>query len=86
MAAASIYVLRVSPSCLLPLQKSLQDQQVGLIQAPFKLLLLLWVLVYVRLCVCPLRIEYYLHIVFWFSKMQAHWPLKLYILGNNLPS
>ena len=60
MAAASIYVLRESPSCLLPLQKSLHGQQVGLIQAPFKLLLLLWVLVYVRLCVCPLRIKYLL--------------------------
>ena len=32
----SVYVLRVSSSCLLPLQKTLQDLQVGLTQSPFK--------------------------------------------------
>ena len=57
MAAASIYVLRVSSSCLLPLVEPLQDQQEGLIQAPFKLLLLPRVSECVRFGVCPLRVE-----------------------------
>ena len=43
MATTSVYVLRVSPSCLLPLLEALQDQQVSLAQATFKLLLLPWV-------------------------------------------
>ena len=57
MAAASVYVPRVSSSCLLALWEAFQDQQVGLIQAPFKLLLLPWVLEHVRFCVHPLRVE-----------------------------
>ena len=40
MAAASVCCPRVNLGCLLPLQETLQDQQVGLAQAPFKLLLL----------------------------------------------
>ena len=36
MANASIYVSRVSSSCFLLLWEALQDQQVGLTQAPFK--------------------------------------------------
>ena len=43
MAAASVPVPWMSSSCFLPLQETLQDQQVGLTQASFKLLLLLWV-------------------------------------------
>ena len=39
-AATNIFLSRLCPSYLLPLQKTLQYQQVGLIQAPFKLLLL----------------------------------------------
>ena len=35
MAAASVYVPRVSSSCLLALWEAFQDQQVGLTQAPF---------------------------------------------------
>ena len=57
MSAASVYVPRVSCSFLLPLQEILQDQQVSLTQAPFKLLLLPWVLECVRFCVHPLRVE-----------------------------
>ena len=51
MAAASVCVPRVSSSCLLPLQKALQDQQVGLTQTPFKWLLLPWLPEHVRFCV-----------------------------------
>ena len=38
MTVTSIYVSRVSLSCLLPYQEALRDQQVGLIQASIKLL------------------------------------------------
>ena len=38
MAAASVSVIRGSPSCLLPLWEALQDLQVSLSQATFKLL------------------------------------------------
>ena len=51
LASNSVYVPRVSCSCLLPLWEILQDQQVGLTQAPFKLLLLPWVPEYMRFCV-----------------------------------
>ena len=39
----SVYISRVSANCLLPLLEALQDQQVSLTQAAFKLLLLTWV-------------------------------------------
>ena len=39
MAASSVHVSTLSSSCLLLLWESLQDQQVGLTQAPLKLLL-----------------------------------------------
>ena len=42
---------------LLPLQEVLQDQQIGLTHAPFKLLLLPQVLVCVRFCMSFLRVE-----------------------------
>ena len=38
MATTSISVLRRSLSCVLPPWEAFQDQQVGLTQAPFKLL------------------------------------------------
>ena len=57
MAAASVYIPGMSPSFLLPLQETLQDQQVGLIQVPFPLLLLLWVLEHVRFCMHALRVD-----------------------------
>ena len=59
MAATSVCVpsMRLSPPYLttLPLQGA--DQQVGLDQVPIKLLLLPWVWVSVRFCVCPLRMK-----------------------------
>lgn len=48
MAGTSILVPRGSPSCLLLLRGSVQDQQVGLTQASFELLPLNWVSVHVR--------------------------------------
>ena len=53
----SVYVPRVSPSCILPLWEALQDQKAVLTHAPFKLLLLPWVSEHVRFCVCPLIVE-----------------------------
>ena len=57
MVATSVYVSRVSSSCLLPFWETLQNQQVGLTQTSFKLLLLLWVPKHLRFCVCPLKVE-----------------------------
>ena len=57
MGAGSIYVPRVRSSCLLPLWEALQDQQVGLTQAPFTLRLLPQDSEHVRFCVHPLRVE-----------------------------
>lgn len=54
MAAASVCDFRVSCTCLLPLGETLQDQQVGLTQAPTQLWLLPWVPEPVRVCVYPL--------------------------------
>ena len=42
MAATSVYIPWGTPSCLLPFQEALQDQLVGLTQAPLKLLPLCW--------------------------------------------
>ena len=57
--AVPVSVLRMSSSCLLPLPEILQDQQVGLTQAPLKSLLLPWVLEQVRLCMCAVRVSLY---------------------------
>ena len=67
-SAAIIYVPRVSSRCLLPLGEALQDQQVGLTQAPFKSLLLPGVLECVRFCVCPLRVESLFPAALWVSR------------------
>ena len=52
-----VYVSRMSSSCLLPLWEALQDQLVGLTQAPLKLVLLSWVPDHMRFCVHILRAE-----------------------------
>lgn len=57
MAAASACEPRGSFICLLPYQEVLEDQQVGVTQAPFRLLLLPWIPEYVGYCICPLRVE-----------------------------
>ena len=55
--ATGVHTPRVSYSCPLSPEETLHDQQVGLAQAPLKSLLLLWVLVYIRPCVHPLRVD-----------------------------
>ena len=67
MAAASVCVRRVRSTCLLILWETPQDQQVGLLQAPFKSLLLSWVLDHVSLCVCPLSAESLFPTALWVS-------------------
>ena len=54
MAATSVRVFRVSCTCLLPLGETLQDQQVGLTQAPTQLWLLPWVPEPMRFCMSSL--------------------------------
>lgn len=70
MAAVSIWVPR-SPRDefhhIPPLQKTFQDQQVGLAQASFKLLLP-WVPEWVGFCVCPLREESLFPTALWLSQ------------------
>ena len=52
-------------------QETLQDQQVGLAHAPMESLLLPWVLVCTRPCVCPPRVESLFPLVLWSSWNQA---------------
>lgn len=67
MAAASACEPRESFICFLPLQEALEDQQVGVTQAPFRLLLLSWIPEYVGYCMCPLRVESLFPTALWFS-------------------
>ena len=67
MSDTSVLVTRVSHSHSLPLQETLQGQQVDLAQALIKLLLLPWVLVHVRFCVSPLRVKSLFPLVLWGS-------------------
>ena len=67
---SSVCIPRGSTSWLLPLQKVLQDQQVGLTWAPFKLMPLCWDLQHVRFCGCPLS-----------GVSILYSPLALLILG-----
>ena len=84
MAAASVCVPRVSSSCLLPLQKALQDQQVGLTQAPFKWLLLPWLPERVRFCVVVESLSHvWLFGIPWTVAYQA--PLSMETLLDWLP-
>ena len=70
---------------LLPLREALQDQQVGLTQAPFKLLLLPWISEHVRFCVRPLRVESLFPTAPRSRENKPHWPSKLSVLGAYLP-
>ena len=67
MAAASACEPRGSFICFLPLQEALEDQQVGVTQAPFRLLLLPWIPEYVGYCMCRLRVESLFPTALWFS-------------------
>ena len=81
MAAASVRVPRVSCS----LQQTLQDQQVDLTQALFKLLLWSGVLEHVRFCVGLLRVESRFPTASGSLESKPHWPPKPNILGARLP-
>ena len=71
------------PSCLLLLQEALQDQQMGLTQASFKLLPLHWDSEHVRFCVCPLRVESLLPITLWLFQT---WTLLVFKAGHSFGS
>ena len=64
---ANVYVPRVSHNHPQPLQEILQDQQVGLAQAPIKLPFLSWVLEHVRFCVYSLSVKSLFPSVLWGS-------------------
>ena len=57
MDSTSLYVPRVSSSCLLTLQEAPQGQKIDLTQASFKLLLQPCAPENVKFCVLPLRLE-----------------------------
>ena len=54
LAPQNVCHQHLSASCL---SETLQNHQVDLMQASFKLLLLPWVPEHLRFCVCPLRVE-----------------------------
>ena len=68
IVVSSVCVPRRGPCCLLPLWKSLQDQQVALSQASFKLLLLALVSECMRSCVYPLSVESLFSTDLWLSQ------------------
>ena len=57
MAVTSVHILKLISNCLLPLWEALQHQQVGLTQAPLKLLLLPRVPEHVSSYMCPSRVD-----------------------------
>lgn len=70
MAIASVFVLRLSSSFLLPLQEALQDQQVLLISS-LQSLLLPWDPEQVKFCVWLLRVKFSFSIVPWLSPQMS---------------
>lgn len=85
MSATSVNVSRVSCSCSLPLQEILQDQQVGLVQAPIKLLLSHCILVCMWFCVPPLRVKCLFPHFCGPPAIKYCWPSKPNALGACLP-
>ena len=69
-------------SCLC---KALQDQKVGLIQVPFKLLPLCWDLEHIRFFKCHLTVQSLFPIASGSSECKPSWYSKLDILGAYLP-
>lgn len=57
MAVARVLFIWRTPSCPSPLRDYLQDQQMGLTQAPFKFLLQSWIPEHLRVCVYHLTVE-----------------------------
>ena len=89
-ACTRVHVVAGAPQsgwcqCLCPQGKALQDQQLGLTQAPFKLFLLPWVPEHVRFCMFPLRVEFLFHTALWDSPSKPHCPSKPNVLGAYLP-
>lgn len=83
--AVGTYISRVSPRYLLPFWDALQDQKVGLTQAPSILLPLHWDLVVpVRFYVCPLRAAFSFPTALQLTSMEACWSSKPAILGAHL--
>ena len=70
MAIASVFVLRLSSSFLLPLQEALQDQQVLLISS-LQSLLLPWDPEQVKFCVWLLRVKFSFSTVPWLSPQMS---------------
>ena len=60
----------MSSNYLLSVQEALEDQQWSLTQAPFRLLLLPWVLEHVRLSVHPLGVESVSHSLLGLSEVS----------------
>lgn len=85
MFAAYIFVLRMSPSCLLPLQEAHQDQQMGPTQGPFKLLPLCWISECVGFCMCTLRMKSLSYCPLGLC-IKAYCPSKPDVLGAHLPN
>ena len=85
-AAAHVCVPRVNSSCLLLLWETLQDQQLGLTQATFKLLLLPWVPEHVRFCVCPIEVQSLFPKALWVLESKSHWASKPNILAALFPA
>ena len=83
MSTTSFYDPRESHSCSLPSQETLQDQQVSLAQASMKSLLLPWVPVCIRTCVCPPRLESLFPPVLWSSCNQAPLTFKAKYSGGS---
>lgn len=85
MASSGISIPRNCPRCLLPLWRILQDQQAGLIQAPFKSMPLWGELELERFCVHLYEQSLYFPQP---SSSPVHnpcWPSKPDVLGTCLP-
>ena len=79
----STLVPRVSHIHTLSSQGKLQDQQVGLTQAPETSLLLSLVSACTRACVYPLKVESLFPLVLWSPFSQTHWPSTPSYLGPS---
>ena len=64
-------------------QETFQDQQVGLVQAPVKSLLLPWDLVGMKPCVCPPGVELLFPLVLCSSYIQALLAFKAKLSGGS---
>ena len=84
-SAASVPLPTVSHSHPLPLQETLQHQQVGLVQSPMGSLLLPWVSMRTLLCVCPPRVESLFHVVLSESRNQIPLAFEVCFSRNSSP-